>query len=929
MIDPNDPLRWPPEPPSNDPSSDAGTPEEGELPGEEATVTSTIADHPADDATRVLPPETVVMTGPALPRAGEPLFEAGGPDQPPPTIPDELDGAVIDRPATVAGYEILGVLGRGTMGVVYKARQRGLNRVVALKMILAAEHSSPDELARFRGEALALAELHHPNIVQIYEVGEERGQPFFSLEYVEGGSLAKKIDGVPQPPAEAAVLVRALAAAMESVHGLGIVHRDLKPANVLLTAAGEPKISDFGLVKWLADDDGQTQSGSILGSPGYMAPEQAEGRNREVGPLADVYGLGAILYHLLTGRPPFRAATVLDTLQQVRTQEPIPPSQFQPKLPRDLETICLKCLEKDPAKRYATAGELAADLRRFEAGEAIRARPVGRAEMLWRWARRNPRVAALSGAVALLVVAWSITSTWLYRRARANERTAIRAAAEARENEVLARHNAEEARRHAERARTNEELARRRSELAAATAQDAFNRMIRLGEQVLRRLQARHDPARAEAQWLRLREDLAGMLQKELVPIANRIEGQGVTPFGLAAMHQGLGDLLRRCGQGEEARRQFRRTVELIEPVARAQPDNDVARANLGVMHQRLGEAALEFDGDAREALGEFRLAWDLQETIARQPRSKNYSKADNHRLLSHAALKLGLAELGLGHPAEAHAHFLTAWDNRKAWTQAAPQDVAARSYLSEAELWLGVACSRLDRLTESRQHLDQALRISDDLASRFPGQAGFKADVAVIHAAYGDALLRRGDDAEAEKALGRALQHAEAALAQNPEEVRVQPVMAAADDGLAAIALKAHRGADAQRLFREALEIPSERERLEPGCHPRRLELALAMAHCGRRDEAVRTVEGVARTAPDRPALLISMARCFAACAAGEADADRRRRDVARMLDTLGAAVRNGYRDVLVLTSDPDFAPFRATPAFQAVMEALKPPPK
>ncbi len=712
---------------------------------------------------------------------------------------------------------------------------------------------------------------------------------------------------------------------MESAHRLGIVHRDLKPANVLLTPDGEPKISDFGLVKRLADDSGQTQSGSILGSPGYMAPEQAEGRSREVGPLADVYGLGAILYHLLTGRPPFRAATTLDTLQQVRTQEPIPPSQFQPRLPRNLETICLKCLQKDPAKRYAAAGELAADLRRFEAGEAIRARPVGRVERLWRWARRNPSIAALSGAVALLVVAWSITSTWLYRKARSNERAAVRAAAEARDNETLARRNAEAARLNAERARANEDLAKRREDLARATAQDAFNQMIRLGEQVLRRLQARHAPARVQAEWVRLRDDLASMLQKELIPIANRIESQGVTSFGLAAMHQSLGDLLRRCGQGEEARRQFRRAIELIDQVARARPDNDVARANLGVMHQRLGEAALELDGDARAALGEFRLAWDLQERISLQPRSRFYTKADNHRLLSHAAIKLGFAELGLGHPAEAHTHFQTAWENRKAWTEAAPRDAIARGYFSEAELWLGIASSRLDRWTESRQHLDEATRICDELVRHFGGLSGFKADLAAIHGAYGEALLRRGEDAEGEKVLRRSLQHAESALAQNPEELRVQPLMAAANDGLAAIALRAHREADAQRLFQASLEIRSELVRLEPGNRPRRAELALALAHCGRRDEAVRQADELVRTAADRPALLIPLARCFAACAAAEPDAARRQRDVARLLDALGAAVRNGYRDVVVLTSDPDFAPFRAAPDFQAIMQALE----
>jgi serine/threonine-protein kinase len=924
MSEPRDPDRSTPEPPSDDPSSEAGHPDDGVTNAEGAANASTIRDGPTDDATRVMPPATVVLSEGPCTDAGERLPEPARADRSTGMVPDES----VERPTTIAGYEILGVLGRGTMAVVYKARQRGLGRVVALKMIRDADHPGPDELSRFRREAVALAALQHPNIVQIHEVGEDRGQPYFSLEYVEGGTLASKIGGVPQPAAEAALLVRALADAMESAHRLGIVHRDLKPANVLLTGDGQPKIGDFGLVKRLTDEVGQTQSGSIVGSPGYMAPEQAEGRTRDVGPLADVYGLGAILYHLLTGRPPFRAATVVDTLQQVRTEEPIPPSQFQPRLPRDIETICLKCLQKDPARRYPSAGELAEDLRRFESGEAIRARPVGRAERLWQWARRNPRVAALSAAVALLLVGWSITSTWLYRRARASERAAVRAAAAARENEALARNNADEARRQAERAQASGNLARRREELARATAQEAFNRVIGVGEQVLRRLQARYDPARARAEWQRLRDDLAGVLQKELLPIANRIESQGATSFGLAAMHQAMGDLLRRCGQGEEALRHFRRTIELIEPVARAQPDNDVARANLGVMHQRLGELAMEVDGDARRALDDLRRAWDLQDRIAREPRSKFYTKADNHRLLSHAAFKLGLAELALGHPADAYAHFRTAMENRKAWTEAAPQDVTARSYLAEAELWLGVAASRLDRWPESRQHLDEAVRITDELARRFGDVSGFKTDLAAVHAAYGDALLRRGEDAGAEEVFRRAMRHAESALAQNPEELRVPPLLAAIDDGLAAVALRARRESDARRLFQTSLEIRSELVRLDPANLPRRAELALALAHCGRRDEAVKQADELMRTAVDRPALLIPLARCFAACAAAEPDAARRRRAEARMVDALSSASRNGYRDAVAVNTEPDFAPFRDAAAFQAVMNALSSTP-
>jgi tetratricopeptide (TPR) repeat protein len=308
-----------------------------------------------------------------------------------------------DHPS-IPGYEVLEEVGRGGMGVVYRARQLRLNRTVALKMILAGAQGRSEHLTRFRLETEAVARLRHPNIVQIYEVGEHQGRPFCCLEFVEGGGLDRHLGGAPQPVQTAARLLETLARAMHAAHQEGIVHRDLKPANILLTAGGVPKISDFGLAKHLDDDSWKTHSGIIMGTPPYMAPEQAAGHNREVGPLTDVYALGAILYELLTGRPPFRAATMLETIDQVRTQEPVPPRRLQPKVPRDLETICLKCLQKEPHKRYASALDLAEDVERFLKNEPIRGRPVPGWERLLKWVRRRPAAAALivMSAVALL-----------------------------------------------------------------------------------------------------------------------------------------------------------------------------------------------------------------------------------------------------------------------------------------------------------------------------------------------------------------------------------------------------------------------------------------------------------------------------------------------------------------------------------------------
>jgi WD40 repeat protein len=351
------------------------------------------------------------------------------------TAGEESPGEVREGPPTLPGYDILGELGRGGMGVVYKARQRGLNRLVALKMPPAGAH----ELARFRREAEALAQLQHPNIVQVHEVGEHTGRCYFSLEYVSGGSLAQKLTGAPLPARQAAELLEILARAIEAAHQCGIVHRDLKPENVLLTAEGVPKVSDFGLAKRLQGEVGTTQSGVIMGTPSYMAPEQAAGQNPSVGPPADVYALGAILYECLTGRPPFRAATVLDTLDQVRSQEPVPPRRLQPTTPRDLETITLKCLAKEPARRYRSAGELADDLQRWLKGRPIQARPVSVVERGWRWCRRNPWLAGALGAATFFLLLGTVISSLLAVWALGEAHRADREAASER-----ARHYASE-----------------------------------------------------------------------------------------------------------------------------------------------------------------------------------------------------------------------------------------------------------------------------------------------------------------------------------------------------------------------------------------------------------------------------------------------------------------------------------------------------
>jgi serine/threonine-protein kinase len=294
----------------------------------------------------------------------------------------------------IPGFDLLEELGRGGMGVVYKARQVSLNRVVALKMILTGR-AGPDGMERFRAEAEVIGRLQHVNIVQVYEIDEHEGQPFYALEYCPNGNLTKRLDGKPLPARDATELVRDLAKAITAVHRAGIVHRDLKPQNVLLAADGTPKITDFGVAKTTTGVGSHTQTGAILGTPGYMAPEQAEGHTKDVGPTADVWALGAILYECLTGRPPFLAATPVETMRQVLDQDPLPPRVLNRGIDPDLERIALKCLEKEPAIRYQSAAELGEDLSRYLDGEPISARSINILERLQRALSRSQHEAKL------------------------------------------------------------------------------------------------------------------------------------------------------------------------------------------------------------------------------------------------------------------------------------------------------------------------------------------------------------------------------------------------------------------------------------------------------------------------------------------------------------------------------------------------------
>ena len=359
------------------------------------------------------------------------------------SAPQELPP--LDTVRYFGDYQLLEEIARGGMGVVYKARQVSLNRTVAVKMLLSGRFASKEFVQRFRSEAQAAANLQHPNIVAIHEVGEHEGHNYFSMDYVEGENLAGLIRKNPVPFSRAAQYVLTIAQAIDYAHQKGVLHRDLKPSNVLIDIFDQPRVTDFGLARNMAADSELTATGQVVGSPNYMPPDQA-GKGVEIGPPSDVYSLGAILYHLLTGRPPFVAETVQDTLFQVVNKDPVAPRLLNPGLPHDLETICLKCLEKEPRRRYATAEELAQELGRFLRNEPIQARPIGRPEQMWRWCKRKPALAAVSASLAVVLALGLTGVLWQWQRAEAHFKRAAINARQAQANEKEARSEASKSR---------------------------------------------------------------------------------------------------------------------------------------------------------------------------------------------------------------------------------------------------------------------------------------------------------------------------------------------------------------------------------------------------------------------------------------------------------------------------------------------------
>ena len=861
---------------------------------------------------------------------------------PAPTLSAPETAAALSLPA-IPGYEVLGRLGHGGMGVVYKSRQVSLNRTVALKMILAGAHASPERLARFHIEAEALASLQHPNIVQIHEVGAHDGCPYLALEFVDGLPLDKMLAGTPLPPAAAARLVRTLAEAMHYAHQRGLVHRDLKPANVLLATCGlasgakaqvaewGPKITDFGLAKRL-EEDGRTQTGAILGTPNYMAPEQAEGRVRDIGPATDVYALGAILYELLTGRPPFGGDTVLQTLELVRTQEPKPPSRLGRAVPRDLETICLKCLHKAPARRYPTAQALAEDLRRFLAGEPITARPVGAPERAVKWVRRRPALAGLLAVSAAAALALLALGAWSDVRQRAAAERALA-----------------------------------RSRLARRAVDDMYTQVA--------------------LQWLAdepHKDDLQrAFLQKALAIYEELAHDEGGDPSGLketAVAYFHVGRICQELGDREQARQAYVRALALQQRLVAAQPRDASARHDLAETCTWLGELRRTGRGPLAEAEGAYRQALALQERLVADFPGEPAYRADQAR----SYYNLGLAHMDGGRPAEAADDYGRAIALLDGLRGRFPDDPRYRQELARSLADRAILHRGQGRLAAAEADGRRAIDLLTPLRAGPQSRPAYRLELAVYYGNLGNLLLAQERSAEARDAYEQALALLRALADDFPERPGYRYELANTSNGLAALLATTGQGDEAGRRWEEARVLldglagryPEEADyqlglaralgnlgwlRLRQGDmraargflkggsakleallaanpeHPAYLEafrnqnrdLATVLVRLGEQEEAARRAAVLSRSLP--PPQGVRLAAAFLACCASAAEsapeveaAERQalaRRYADQALTLLQTAVHDGHASAAWLEGDPTLTPLRGRADFRQLL--------
>ena len=730
-------------------------------------------------------------------------------------------------PDKIAGYDILGELGRGGMGVVYKARQVGLNRICALKMILAGGLASDDSIKRFRIEAEAIAKLQHPNIVQVYEIGKAADCPYFSLEFVDGSSLQTKIASTPQPPAETARLMQQICEGVQAAHARGVLHRDLKPANILLTKDNVPKITDFGLAKRIEDKDhGQTRTGAILGTPSYMAPEQAMGRAKAVGPAADIYSLGAVLYDMLTGRPPFRGETVMDTLNQVQKMEPLPPRELAPNIPIDLQTICLKALQKEPNKRYATAGEMAEDLRRFLAGEPILARPTPAWERGIKWAKRRPALAtAVSVSSVALVTVVTFAFLWLNTQKVAAEEKEIQKD-KLYSVEKQAKEKAFDLKKLADDKR---QLAEKREVQARVAVKEMLSSV---GGQVFR-----FEP--------HLEQVRRGLVEKALGFYLDFLRDSTSDPRlrpAVADTYLLVGSVYKDLGNYEDALKQYQLALEQYVSLEREDPTNEGSQAGVAVATMERAYVR-QLQSQLSESEKDYRQALELFVQLTKKaPKKLNY-KDDIASIYDN----LGTLSVSLGNIKQAETYFDESLRARTALMEEGGKDAEYRKRLARLDRNRGTLFVLVGKLPEAEKSLKQSREIAKALTKEAPDVPDYANDWAASSMNLAICFRKMNQSQLAVDSLREAIGLLEGLKADYPRTPIFGQELARATYEMGMVLGDKGEIQQAKDEFAKAIQLQEQLLAKQPKLAALRLQLAqsrvsmgIALSHLEKMDEAL-----------------------------------------------------------------------------------------
>lgn len=714
----------------------------------------------------------------------------------------------------VAGYEILAPLGRGGMGVVYRARHTQSVRIVALKLIVGGAHARSRDLARFRSEAEAVSQLEHANIVRLFEAGQHEGWSYFALEFVPGGSLGRQLAGRPQPANVSAETVQAVAQAMAYAHQHGIVHRDLKPTNILLTTDGIPKVADFGLAKRIDLEPGNlpsvgcTQTGEVLGTPNYMAPEQTLGRPDKIGAATDIYALGAVLYECLTGRPPFQGATLLDTLLQVRNDDPVPPRRFVPTVPRDLETVCLKCLEKEPSKRYASAAALAEDLHRFLAGNPVQARRPSAWELMVRWARRRKATAAVLGIIAIATLAVITLGVW-HQVKLGYYNAELRAERDA----------ADQLRQQAQAKEMEAQQQKEETEAHFRSALSAVNQMlVRVSEDDDRlALEPRMELVRRN-----LLEDALRFYQGFLKQRPNDPEVRRETAITFFR----VGDIRKRLGQQNSSEEAYRAAIELFDRLASELPQRPIHRHDLAGCYTNLGSLLANTPrlDDAERA---FSCAREIQQKLVDEfPTSREYRSAlagTDHNLATFLAFTRRLPD--------AEQALNRALEQRQRLVQEYPQVALYRRDLARTYYNISRILDLGGRATDAEPAVRQALLIQRQLVEEFPRDPSYRQELAGSHNSLANVLDNTKRSADGQSEYAKAQEILLRLVEEFPRVLAYRQDLAHSHHNLALI-LERDRPLEAEQEYRRALVLQKQLVENSPGVPTQLNELGRTYAN-------------------------------------------------------------------------------------------------